>query len=368
MAKWQNEWKNNLNSVLEDHPLHTEEEKEVLKTISNRYPVSIPQYYLDLIDPEDPNDPIKLLSYPNLFEADLAGDADTSGESTNTKLPGLQHKYATTALVLTTNACFMYCRHCFRKRMVGHSSDEINQMKDQAISYIRDHSEINNVLLSGGDSFCMNNRQIEAYLQGLTEIDHLDFIRFGTRSLVVFPERVTSDPELLDLLDGYNKKKKILVITQFNHPKELTKEAQEAIDALLTRGITVHNQTVVLKGINDHPQTMADLLNGLTRMGVMPYYVFQCRPVKAVKTGFQLPLIETYELIHETRKRLSGVSKRFRLIMSHVRGKIEIMAVHEGQMIFRFHNAKNPQDQSSVFMLPIDRQGTWLDGDLKFIK
>lgn len=236
---------------------------DTLSKITERHPMLIPPYYYNLIDPNDPDDPIRLLSVPNVFEADLMGDYDTSGEQQNTKLPGLQHKYKKTALVLTTSACFMYCRHCFRKRMVGYTNDEVNTRIEETIDYLNNNKVINNVLLSGGDSFCLSNDQIERYLVGLSKIDHLDFIRFGTRSPVVFPERIYTDEKLLEVLKKYNKKKRIIVVSQFNHPRELTDEAKKSVDALMSVGITVHNQTVLLKGVNDDPKTLSSLFEWL---------------------------------------------------------------------------------------------------------
>lgn len=363
MTLWKDKLKESITSIeAVNWPIG--EMQDTLKTISERHPMRIPKYYYDLIDPNDPNDPIKILSYPNTFEADLMGDYDTSGEASNTKLPGLQHKYKTTALVLTTSACFMYCRHCFRKRMVGYSDSEVNNRMVETVEYLREHEEVNNVLLSGGDSFCLSNEQIEAYLKALTEINHLSYIRFGTRAPVVFPERITTDQELIDLLKKYNQKKRIMVVTQFNHPRELTQEAIASIKALTDIGITVNNQAVILKGVNDSPEVMAALLNGLNRVGINPYYVFQCRPVRAVKKGFQQTLLQSYKLIEETRKHLDGLSKRFRLIMSHPRGKIEIVGTTDTQMIFRIHQAKDSADHDMLFIRDIDEHAQWLDQDL----
>ncbi|MBN2796023.1 MAG: KamA family radical SAM protein [Clostridia bacterium] len=364
-------WKHNLKLAKTDYknvPWDVSGEEEVIKSIVERHPMRIPQYYYNLIDENNANDPIKRLAYPNEFEADLIGEYDTSGESSNTKLPGLQHKYKTTALVLTTNACFMYCRHCFRKRMVGYSSEEVNNRIHETVDYLKKHEEINNVLLSGGDSFCLSNKQIENYLKALIDIKHLNYIRFGTRAPVVFPERITSDQELLEILKTYNTRKRIMVVTQFNHPKELTNEALEAIRMLNEIGVTINNQTVVLKGVNDQPEVMSALLNGLNKVGVNPYYVFQCRPVKAVKTGFQKTLVSTYKLIEETRKHLDGLSKRFKLIMSHPRGKIEIIGIKNNQMIFRFHQAKDPADHDKLFIKDIDEHAKWLDYELNPIE
>lgn len=363
MALWTDRLKESIRGI-EDNPSN----KDALLNIVERHPMAIPKYYYDLIDTSDPDDPIKKLSYPNIFEGDLVGDYDTSGESQNTKMPGLQHKYMTTALVLTTNACFMYCRHCFRKRMVGYSTDEINNRMLETVNYLKSNENINNVLLSGGDSFCLSNKQIEEYLKHLVEIEHLDFIRFGTRVPVVFPYRITEDDALVDILKKYNQKKRIILVTQFNHPRELTEEAQQAILMLRNAGIAVNNQVVLLKGINDDPQVLADLLNGLTRLGVDPYYAFQCRPVRGVKTGFQNTLLQTYQLVENTRPLLNGLSKRFRLIMSHVRGKIEILGTIDDQFIFKFHQAKNEKDHEKFFMRPIDPTACWLDDELNLIK
>lgn len=368
MKTWQEKWRNNYTGVTPIKHLYSEDDLTVINAIKSRHPVSVPQYYFNLIDRNDPADPIKKLSFPHAFEADLSGDYDTSGESSNTKLPGLQHKYPPTALVLTTNACFMYCRHCFRKRMVGYTNDEIAQQMDDAINYIAYHEEINNVLLSGGDSMCMTNDQIKGYLEGLSNIEHLDFIRFGTRSHVVFPERIYNDPELLAMLAHYHQKKQIIFISQFNHPNELTEQAARAVKVLSDIGISVNNQTVVLKGVNDNADTMAELQNGLVKIGVMPYYVFQCRPVKAVKAGFQIPLIDAYHIIRKARRNMSGVSKRFKFILSHVRGKVEILAADDDNIYFRFQNAKDPADTGYTFVRKIDKKARWLDQDLNLIE
>ena len=152
------------------------------------------------------------------------GSFDTSGESSNTKLDGLQHKYKPTVLLLSTNVCAMYCRHCFRKRLVGLSDSELLEVADEAIAYISSHKEVNNVLVTGGDALMNPNHVIERYLSGLTAIDHLDLVRFGSRLPVTLPERIYGDPELLGLFEEYGKRKTLIVVTQFNHPRELTEE------------------------------------------------------------------------------------------------------------------------------------------------
>ncbi len=173
---------------------------------------------------------------------------DTSGEKDYTVVPGLQHKYAKTALLLITNKCAVYCRHCFRKRLIGKENDEVLIDLEPVVRYIDEHREIDNVLISGGDSFFISNKRIRELLERFSAIEHLEFIRFGTRIPVVMPSRIYLDHHLLDLFEEYSKKVRIQVVTQFNHPKEVTPEAAKAIEALRSRDIQVRNQAVLLKG------------------------------------------------------------------------------------------------------------------------
>ena len=250
----------------------SDNEIQSLKKIQDQFPVFINPYYLSLIDLKDPEDPIRKMSIPGVYELNRSGSFDTSGEQSNTVLPGLQHKYKETALILSTNQCAMYCRHCFRKRLVGASEEEICGQLGSIASYIKGHPEISNVLVSGGDAFMNSNDMIAQYLQVLSDIPHLDFIRFGTRVPVVLPQRITSDDELSDILKVYSLKKKIYVVTQFNHPREVTDESASAIGRLLSLGIPVRNQTVLLKGVNDDSLIMGQLMKQLTAIGIIPYY------------------------------------------------------------------------------------------------
>ncbi len=362
---WIESLKNNINSVDQLTPFLsiTETEKESYEKIVEHFPLSSTEYYLNLIDAEDPNDPIRKMAIPSIEEFDLDGDFDTSGESQNTKMKGLQHKYATTALLLSTNKCAMYCRHCFRKRLVGTSTNETLSFINEAVDYIRSHDMINNVLITGGDSFLLSNHMIESYLASLCEIDHLDFIRFGTRTPVVFPERIYDDPTLLATLKTYSKQKQIYVVTQFNHPNELTEEALKAINALRANQIIVNNQTVLLKGVNDDPVIMADLQNKLVKFGIVPYYIFQCRPVKGVKNQFQLPLEQSIKIVEDAKKLMHGHSKRLKFCMSHETGKIEILGPLGDQMLFKYHQAKDPERFGKIFSVKLEDNQAWLNHD-----
>jgi lysine 2,3-aminomutase len=342
----------------------TADEIEKLKQIIERYPMSVPRYYLSLINKDDPDDPIKKLCVPSIKETDMSGSFDTSGEADNTVLVGLQHKYKETGMLLSTNSCAMYCRHCFRKRLVGQNDDEVNKNFENIISYIKDHQDMTNVLISGGDAFLNSNQKIENYLKELTKIDHLVYIRFGTRLPVVFPLRIYSDEEFLNILDRYNKIKQIYVVTHFNHPNEITEESKKAVRELKNRGIVIRNQTVLLKGVNDKSETLEKLMKGLVGMGVVPYYIFQCRPVSGVKNQFQVPLKRACELIDDTRKNLSGMSKSFKYCMSHRTGKIEILgSLNEGKIIFKHHQSKDPRYSGRLFELEVDENQAWLPDD-----
>ena len=342
-------------------PIDKQREK-LLEQIVSMYPMRIPEYYLSLIDPTDPNDPIARMCVPSENELGEQGSFDTSGEGENTKLEGLQHKYGQTAMVLSTSRCAMYCRHCFRKRMVGLSEEETIQRFDEMARYIGQHKEITNVLISGGDALLNSNAVIAHYLKVLGEMEHIRFIRFGTRIPVVLPQRISEDPELLTLLGNYTRKKQICIVTQFNHPRELTQEARKAVRRLMAHRMVVSNQTVLLKGVNDDPDTLYQLMAGLMAAGIVPYYLFQCRPVRGVVDQFQVPIQRGYDIVEAAKAKMNGHEKRFRFVMSHVTGKIEILGrMPDGQMLFKYHQAKYPQDQGRIFTQSVGPDQLWLD-------
>jgi len=322
----------------------------------------ITRYYMSLIDWSDPDDPIRKMIVPSVGELNLSGSYDTSGEQESTKMPGLQHKYSQTALILATNRCASYCRYCFRKRLVGLPTKETLRRADNAIEYIMEHKEINNVLITGGDPFVLQTKVIGKLLDKLSTISHLDFIRFGTKVPVTFPDRILEDNELLTLLGSNSlKNRRIYVVTQFNHPREITRKSSDAVDLLLRSGVIVNNQTVLLKGVNDDPKILAELQNKLVSIGVNPYYVFQCRPVKRIKKNFQIPLYKGYEIVEDAKKRLNGHSKRFKYIMSHRTGKIEIVGIMGDYIYFKYHQAKVPKNMGKLFRKKINKTAGWLD-------
>ncbi len=363
-ANWKKELEGSIDSVpkLSKYIEMTPSEMKNLEKIVKRHPMRITKYYMSLINGKDPDDPIRKMAIPSEKELNMLGTYDTSGEKNNTMMPGLQHKYKNTALILATTKCANYCRYCFRKRMVGLSSDEILRRFSDAAEYIRKHNEINNVLISGGDPFVLSTRIIRQFIEKLLAIPHIDFIRIGTRVPVVFPERILKDRELLHVLrTASTKYKKIYVTAHFNHPREITDKSAKAIELLRRASVITSNHSVLLKGVNDNPEILADLNTKLIEIGIIPYYLFQCRPVKTVKRNFQVPLYRGCEIVNKATSLLDGYSKRFKYVMSHKSGKIEIVGIMDGYIYLKYHQAKNPENVGRFFKKKINKVAGWLD-------
>lgn len=361
---WQSKLKECISTIeeLNKYLDLTKQETNQLKKVINIHPMKITKYYLSLIDKKDKHDPIRKLVIPSEEEFNIDGSYDTGGEAENTKTIGLQHKYSQTALILSTHRCSNYCRFCFRKRLVGLSSQEILDNFERAVNYIKKHKEINNILISGGDPFVLETDILKKFLENLSPVKHLKFIRFGTRVPVVFPERILEDNSLLELLKKHSlKERRIYIVTHFNHPKELTESSIDAVNKLMKSNVIINNQIVLMKGVNDDPKILSELLSNLVRIGVIPYYIFQCRPVKRVKTHFQVPLYKGYHIIEEAKKYLSGHGKRFKYVMSHRTGKIEIVGISGNEIYFKYHQAKDPKNIGKFFKKKLNKEAGWLD-------
>jgi len=344
-----------------------EDERKKLEEVIKIHPMFVPTYYAKLINWEDPNDPIKRIIFPSIYELSEEGEYDTSGEKENTVLTGLQHKYKETVLILATNRCAGYCRHCFRKRLVGIPTEETIKIFDEAVKYIKEHKEVTNVLISGGDPLVLPTQVLEDFIAKLSEIPHLRFIRIGSRVPVFYPMRIYEDKALLDMLKKYSTvNRRIYLVTHFNHPREVTPESKKAIDALLDSKVITSNQTVLLRGVNDNPEVLAELMKSLVQIGVVPYYVFQCRPVKRVKNHFQVPLKEGYFIVEGAKRDLDGHAKRFKYVMSHRTGKVEIVGVDPDKDIIylKYHQAKDDKNVGKFFAKRLTLKAGWLD-DLK---
>jgi len=361
---WQDKLNENFCTIedLRQYITVSSQEEKLLQKVIDIHPMYITRYYMSLINPDDKNDPIRKLIVPSVEELDVSGSYDTSGEQENTKAVGLQHKYDQTALVLSTSSCSAYCRFCFRKRLVGLESSEILSRFNDAVDYIKEHKEINNVLISGGDPFVLPTELLEEFLDKISSIPHVRAIRFGSRVPVTFPDRILDDSSILDVLKKYSlKDRRVYVITHFNHPRELTEKSIDVIDGLIRSSVIVNNQVPLLKGINDKPETLAELLNKLVSIGVSSYYVFQCRPVKRVKGYFQISLRDGYNIVEDAKKMMSGLGKRFRYIMSHKTGKIEIVGIIGDEIYLKYHQAKNKKDIGRLFKKTLTDGAAWLD-------
>ncbi len=332
-----------------------------LERIHKIHPFKSTPYYLSLINQEDRNDPIRKMVVPSVDELQEDGISDTSGERENTKIRGIQHKYPQTVLLLLTSSCYSYCRFCFRKRFVGVDESEILRDVEKCVEYMRSQREVTNVLLSEGDVLSLDTSALGAIIEKLSAVPHLRILRIGTRTPVVFPQRISEDEKLLSLLGAFNGQgRKVIIQTHFNHPREITRESVKSVSSLLSRGILVYNQTVLLKGVNDDPGVLVPLFRDLVTMGVFPYYLFQCRPVSRA-LHFQVPLVRGYQIVEEVKKRLSGPAKMFRYVMSHWSGKIEVISVEEEKIYLKYHQAKLPAYRGKFFASDRCDSACWID-------
>ncbi len=273
--------------------------RESLKTLR----MAITPYYLSLIDPENPNCPIRKQAIPSALELKRA-EADIEDplhEDSDSPVPGLTHRYPDRVLFLITDQCSMYCRHCTRRRFAGqHDCASPMEKIDRCIDYIARTPQVRDVLLSGGDALLVSDKTLEYIISRLRQIPHVEIIRLGTRTPVVLPQRIT--PELTDMLRKYHP---IWVNTHFNHPNEITEESAGACARLADAGIPLGNQSVLLRGINDCPNIMKRLVHGLVKIRVRPYYIYQCDLSLGIE-HFRTPVSKGYEIMENLRGHTSG--------------------------------------------------------------
>jgi lysine 2,3-aminomutase len=266
------QWKLDLrNSVTKGETIREEYEADIdeINEVGAVYPMRIPRYYYNLI--REKGDPIWLQSVPTIQELhDTDAPEDPLHEDDDSPVPRLTHRYPDRVLLLITDRCPMYCRFCTRKRMVGRTSDITERTVTAGIEYIRAHTEIRDVLLSGGDPLMVSDAKLESIISRLRTIPHVEIVRIGTKFPCVLPSRITDD--LCNMLKKYHP---IFINTHFNHPREITPEARAACERLANAGIPVGCQTVLLKGVNDDPETLKELMHKLLMMRVRPYYLYQ---------------------------------------------------------------------------------------------
>ncbi|HET6566681.1 MAG TPA: KamA family radical SAM protein, partial [Rhodothermales bacterium] len=283
------------------HP--TDDELAGIEGTANIFRWNITPYYASLMDPDDPDDPIRRQAVPRIseMEPDIVGVVDPLEEVAHSPVKNLIHNYRDRVAFCVTAECAIYCRYCLRKRMVGDSEFFLNKAElQEAIDYLAAHEEIRDVLLTGGDPLTFNDAHLEWLLERLRAIPHIEVIRIGSRLPVLLPYRIT--PELCGILERYHP---IWLNTHFNHPKELTADAADGIDRLLRAGIPVGNQTVLLRGINDDVETMKALCEGLVRMRVRPYYLYQAQLIGGT-AHFRTSIEKGMEIMQALQGRTSG--------------------------------------------------------------
>lgn len=275
--------------------------KETAEQLDEFFQARINPYYLSLI--KYPGDPIWKQCVPDEIELnDIDAPEDPLHEDDMSPVPNITHRYPDRALFLVTSQCGLYCRFCTRKRKVGDSSKISMKGLESAFQYLEQHTEISDVILSGGDPLMLTDTMLEKILMRLREIKHIQIIRLGTKMPCVLPHRITE--KLCTMLKKYHP---IYVNTHFNHPWEITEESKRATGMLADAGIPVGNQCVLMKGVNDDPQVMKELMKGLLAMRVRPYYIYQADLTKGAN-HFRTPISKGLEIIDALRGHISGLA------------------------------------------------------------
>lgn len=285
----------------------TDDEREgARRAEAEGLPISITPYYLSLADRDDPRCPIRLQCVPRAQEAiEVPGDLrDPLGEEAHEVAPSLVQRYPDRVLLLATDRCAVYCRFCTRSRMVGDGGGARSlEALEPAFRYIETHPEIRDVIISGGDPLVMSTNRIASILKRIAGVEHVLTVRLATRAPVTIPQRITA--ELVAALREAHPA--IWVMTHFNHPKELTDTAKAALARLVDAGLPVMNQTVLLRGVNDRPETLEVLFRGLVRSRVRPYYLLQMDPVRGT-SHLRTSLAAGVAIMEALQGRLSGIA------------------------------------------------------------
>jgi len=338
-----------------------------LAQLETQYKLAIPPYYLSLINPEDPYDPIGLQALPNL--AETLGNSgveleDPLEEDQDSPVPGLTHRYPDRVLLVTTPVCSMYCRFCTRKRVTMDRDgwDAPSHDDRRMVDYVRNHPEIHDCIISGGDALMLSEGKLRWFLTELAAIEHVGVIRLGTRVPVTLPQKLF-DARLIELLQSVDK---VWIQTHFNHPTEITPEAARGCRNLVNAGMPISNHSVLLKGVNDSVQTMRDLVRGLLRIKVRPYYLFHCDPV--VGAGhFRTTVWKGMEIIEGLRGHVSGLAVPTYVVDGlHGAGKIPLLpnylvSASENAVVLRNYEGMlfrySPEDREATEPSPLTTTG-----------
>jgi len=295
-----------------------------LEEVTRAGRAAITPYYFSLLDGADPDDPIRRQCVPDTLETALSGGVDDPlEEQAHSPVPGLIHRFRDRCLVIATNRCAVYCRHCNRRRLWRERERILAPRElEAAASYIERRPALREVILSGGDPLTLSDGRLERMLGRLRAIGHVEVLRIGSRAPVVMPMRITA--RLCGLL---RRHRPLWLLTQFNHPREITPEAAAACARLLESGIPVLNQSVLLRGVNDDYRTMRELLYGLERISVKPYYLFQCEDVRGA-AHFRVDIRDGMRLMEKLWKTTSGIClPRYVADRPGTKGKVPLQPV-----------------------------------------
>jgi len=303
--KWQ--LKNRITSLsqLEEHLNLSEDERNGVILSGTKLAMSITPHFFNLIDRDDPDCPIRRQVIPRIEETITSPYemSDPCGEDSNMPVPGLVHRYPDRVLFLVTDRCASYCRYCTRSRVVSGAGDQALETNyEAAFKYLEEHTEIRDVLLSGGDPLLFSDSKLEQILSRLRSIKHIEFLRIGSRIPVFLPQRIT--PELCQMLQKYHP---LFMSVHVNHPRELTVEVKEALERLANHGIPLGNQSVLLRGVNDDVDTMKALIHKLLMCRVRPYYLYQLDLIQG-SSHLQAPVAKGLKIIKGLRGHTTGYS------------------------------------------------------------
>jgi len=336
-------------------------ERAKLRKVTQRYVFRVNDYYLELIDWNDPDDPIKQLIVPRIEELNDWGKLDASNEEAVTVARGVQHKYPHTVLLLCNEVCGSYCRYCFRKRLFMNDNDEATKDVSEGLDYIANNPNVTNVLLTGGDPLLMSTRRMVNILAALRDIPHVEIVRIGSKMPAFDPWRLVNDSELQAAFRRFSTAhRRIYLMAHFDHPRELTDDAIEGIDCFIQCGVVCVNQCPLIKGVNDDPEVLAALYRKLSFIGCPPYYLFQGRPT-AGNEPYEVPIVRGWQIFTEALRQGSGLARRARFVMSHETGKIEVLAVDDRYIYLRYHRAKEEALRGQFMIYNRDDNACWMD-------
>jgi len=304
---WHWQHKNRIRSLetLEKVIDVTPEERRAYDQSVAQFNMAITPYYASLMDPRDANCPVRLQAVPSLGELEKSPEdlEDPLGEEKDMPVPGITHRYPDRVLFYTTHHCPVYCRHCTRKRKVSDpSSAALKKQLEVGYQYMREHEEIRDVVISGGDPLSFSDVKLEEILANLRAIPHIEILRLGTRNPVTLPQRIT--PEFCEMIKKYHP---IFVHTHFNHVKECTPDSAQALELLADVGCNIGNQMVLMKGINEDPNVVLEMNRWLLKQRVRPYYMFQCDLAEGI-SHFRTPVETGFKILKHLIGHTSGMA------------------------------------------------------------